>query len=87
MHPLLKPGDEVLFDPSAYRRQPPRAGDIVVARHPLQPDQLIIKRVAEALPDDTYRLAGDNRWDSTDSRAFGPVPRRFIRGRVTSRFA
>ena len=32
---------------------------------------------------DTYFLMGDNRDNSADSRAFGPVPRRLLVGRVS----
>ena len=35
-----------------------------------------------ALRDDEYMVMGDNRRRSTDSRAFGPVPRRNILGKV-----
>jgi len=34
------------------------------------------------LGDDEFFTAGDNRWDSRDSRSFGPVRRREIIGRV-----
>jgi nickel-type superoxide dismutase maturation protease len=86
MLPLLKPGEEVLVDPKAYQDTDPQPGDIVVARHPLQPDIRMIKRVKARLEDGCYRLEGDNSLESTDSRSFGPVPREHILGRVTSRF-
>ena len=86
MAPLLEPGDEVLADPRAYRRSPPRSGDIVVARHPFCTDLLLIKRVVEVHEDGTCVLEGDNPAESTDSRAFGALPRERILGRVTSRF-
>ena len=31
-----------------------------------------------------YVVMGDNRWKSQDSRAYGPIPRGRIRGRVTA---
>jgi len=34
------------------------------------------------VPPDTYFVMGDNRYDSYDSRIFGPVPRKYIRGRA-----
>lgn len=85
--PLLKPGDEVLIDPLAYRRQPPQPGDIVVAQHPFQSDLRMVKRVKSTLEDGRCYLAGDNPLESSDSRSFGPVTPRHILGRVTSRFA
>ncbi len=38
------------------------------------------------LADDSYFVLGDNRDNSNDSRAFGPVPRDLIKGRVWVRF-
>ncbi|PIE35338.1 nickel-type superoxide dismutase maturation protease [candidate division KSB3 bacterium] len=86
MTPLLKPGDEILIDPRAYRRHSPCVGDIVVARHPYRMDVRVIKRVAQVLNNDRYDLQGDNSIASTDSRSFGVVPRQHILGQVTSRF-
>lgn len=86
MAPLLEPGDEVLVDPRAFRRTPPRPGDIVVARHPYRTDLLLIKRVAQVLENGNCTLEGDNQSESTDSRAFGSLPAERIMGRVTSRF-
>ncbi len=87
MVPLLEPGDEVLVDTRAYRKTPPRPGDIVVARHPYRTDLLLIKRVAQVLDNGYCALKGDNPSESTDSRTFGSLPPERILGRVTSRFA
>jgi nickel-type superoxide dismutase maturation protease len=86
MLPRLKPGDEVLIDPGAYREASPRPGDIVVARHPYRTDVHLIKRVASVVEDGSCILEGDNPSEGTDSRIFGPVAPDLILGRVTSRF-
>ncbi len=86
MTPLLKPGDEVLINPGAYRRAPPKPGDIVVARHPYRADLRLVKRVASVLADGRCFIEGDNLSESTDSRSFGAVAFEQILGRVTSRF-
>ena len=86
MSPLLKPGDEVLVNPRAYRRMPPNPGDIVVARHPYRIDLLLVKRVAAVLADGHCLIEGDNPSESTDSRSFGAVTPKQILGQVTSRF-
>lgn len=85
MRPLLAAGDEVLVDPQAYRRQPPRIGDLVVARHPIQTDLEIIKRIKGVQGDGRYRLQGDNPDPAQNSPCL--VPARLILGRVTNRFA
>src|SRR5258708_15791883 len=61
MLPALRPGDRLLVRPGARIG----AGDIVIARHPLQPGRLIVKRV-------THR-AGDGLWlESDNQRPSGP---------------
>jgi nickel-type superoxide dismutase maturation protease len=86
MSPLLKAGDEVLVNPRAYVRTLPRPGDVVVARHPYRSGLRLVKRVAAVLENGHCLLEGDNSSESTDSRAFGPLPPEHILGRVTSRF-
>jgi signal peptidase I len=87
MYPTLRPGERVLFDRLAYRASAPRAGDIVLARHPARPGVRFIKRVA-ASPDsvslapDEYWLLGDDPDRSTDSRQLGPFARRDILARA-----
>src|SRR3990172_11612933 len=48
MYPTLVPGERLLFDRLAYRRGPPRRGDVVLASHPQRPGTRIIKRIAGA---------------------------------------
>jgi nickel-type superoxide dismutase maturation protease len=86
MLPALRPGDEVLIDPGAYRRVPVQPGDLVVARHPYRTDVQLVKRVGSVLDDGRCALEGDNPSESTDSRSFGAVAPERIVGRVTSRF-
>ncbi|MCA9922718.1 MAG: nickel-type superoxide dismutase maturation protease [Anaerolineales bacterium] len=88
MLPTLRDGEIVLLDPNAYRRQPPRVGDIVVAKHPFEMDVKLIKRITAVTEDGRFHLQGDNpsALASTDSRSFGPVPQSTILGRLTSRF-
>ncbi|MBV6622157.1 MAG: nickel-type superoxide dismutase maturation protease [Rivularia sp. (in: Bacteria)] len=85
MLPELQPGDEILFDPKAYRQKLPQVGDIVVALHPYESKQ-IIKRVAVVLADGSCFLIGDNTSSSTDSRSYGLIPLKKILGKVTSKF-
>lgn len=87
MRPTLEPGDHVLVDPRAYRRRPPRIGDVVLARHPYRRGVEVVKRLGATLPDGRLLLAGDNPEESTDSRAFGAVPIDRLRGRVVLRLS
>ena len=61
MHPTLSPEERVLFDRLAYRRSPPRRGDIVLASHPKRPRLRIVKRVV-GLPGDRIAVDGDRCW-------------------------
>ncbi len=86
MMPILKPGDEVLIQISAYQKENPQLGHIVVARHPYRRDVILIKRVIEVLAEGRCQLQGDCPSESTDSRSFGSIPLDHLIGRVTSRF-
>lgn len=86
MLPEFAPGDELFLDPRAYRRRAPCVGDVVMARHPLAPQEIILKRVAFVSPDGRVFLRGDNPQASTDSRTLGLFPPEHILGRVTSRY-
>ena len=81
MWPVLAPQDTVLASLAGVT-----AGDIAIARHPQQPDRLIIKRVKEVFYDGGVYLISDNVHEPSarDSRHFGVVSASQIVGRVTS---
>lgn len=85
MYPTLRDGERVVVDTTACREAPPAVGDVVLARHPFMRDMWMIKRVVGVADDGRYLLRGDNALESSDSRSFGPVPLRSIRGRVAHR--
>ena len=85
MSPVLASGEEVFVDPGAYRKSPPRVGDVVLSAHPFRTDTQLIKSVRGVTADGAVVLIGENPSASTDSRSFGPVPADHIRGRVVSR--
>jgi nickel-type superoxide dismutase maturation protease len=82
MEPALRPGDWLLV----RRSRRIRAGQIVLARHPGQPDLLIVKRAARRV-DGGWWLESDNPGaGAVDSRRFGPVPASLVEGRVLVRY-
>lgn len=86
MLPLLPPGEEVLVNPDAYRDRLPQAGEIVVVRHPYNPNLRLIKWVVSGGSDQGCFVQGLNLAESTDSRHFGLVPQTCLLGQVVCRF-
>jgi nickel-type superoxide dismutase maturation protease len=84
MIPTLLPGDRLLVESWTYRRRPPRVGELVLARDPRASERELVKRVV-GIRDGLVALRGDGE-GSTDSRAFGPIPRPTIRWRVLARY-
>lgn len=58
MVPTFGSGDYLIIDEVSYRFEPPKRGDVVVFRFPLEPKKFLIKRVA-GLPGETIEIAGD----------------------------
>jgi len=96
MAPTLAAGDYLVA--TAARPGSVRRGTLVVVAHPDRPDYELIKRVA-GVPGDTigetesrmlgageFWVLGDDSSKSTDSRSFGPVAHRAIRGVVRLRY-
>jgi len=77
MRPTLLPGDRLLV----VYGSPVRPGDVVLLRHPLQHDLLIVKRAAERRGDGWWVL-GDNPRVRNDSREFGVVPDELVVARA-----
>ena len=82
MEPALPDGSLVLVDPGAYRTRAPRAGDVVLARHPYVRDLRLVKRVVSEPKENRVALVGDRAEASHDSRDFGSVPLGDVMGQV-----
>lgn len=81
MVPTLRHGDQLLVRYGSRVRP----GDVVVLRHPLQQDLLIVKR-AVGRRDGGWWVLGDNPFAESDSRVFGVVPDDLVLARVLWRF-
>lgn len=86
MTPTVSEGERVLVSRASYWFRSPRAGDLVVVRDPREPERLLLKRLDRRERDGAWLVLGDNADASTDSRAFGPVTRDAILGRVWFRY-
>jgi nickel-type superoxide dismutase maturation protease len=84
MLPTLRHGDWLLIQ---YVKSPDvvREGDVVILRHPLQQDLLIVKRAVERREGGWWVL-GDNTFAESDSRQFGTVPDELVLARGLGRF-
>ena len=81
MNPTLRDGEVVLVNRNAEIN----VGDIVVAKHPVEQNSEVVKRVERINERENYFLVGDNLEDSNDSRHFGAVTREYIKGKVVAR--
>jgi hypothetical protein len=57
-----------------------------VARHPGQPDLLLVKRAARELAGGWWLESDNTAAGAVDSRTFGPVPAQLIEARVILRY-
>ena len=81
MVPTLYQGDQVFVRYGARVR----AGHVVVLRHPLQQNLLIVKRAVQRRDGGWWVLA-DNPGAGADSTVYGVVPDELILGRVLARY-
>ncbi|MGH9188761.1 MAG: nickel-type superoxide dismutase maturation protease [Acidimicrobiales bacterium] len=81
MRPTLGPGDRLLV----LRVGRAGPGRLVTLEDPRHPGRLMVKRVVRRWVDG-LEVVGDNPASSTDSRSFGPVSPRSVRGRVVYRY-
>jgi len=78
MNPLLKGQDRILIKKTRHYK----VGDIVVSKHPIQSDLVIVKKIESIDPHGRLKLVGINELAS--SHRFGLVKKSFVLGKVTS---
>jgi len=87
MAPTLLPGDRLIVESATFQRRQPRAGELVLAPDPREPQRELVKRVvAIDAEEGALHLRGDAPGASTDSRAFGALPVAAVRWRVLARY-
>lgn len=80
MSPTFVPGDRLLIDPLGTIE----VGDVIVIRHPFEKDIEMLKRVSKIEDDGSFFVLGDNPEESTDSRSFGSVSAKHLKGKAVS---
>lgn len=78
MSPTFSQEDSVLVSSIPFLFGKPKIGDIVVFE---KYNRLYVKRI-QTIDNEKYFLVGDNKNDSQDSRRFGSVEQKQIRGKV-----
>lgn len=94
MLPTLQDEQIIFVNKMAYWKNAPQNGDIVIVREPIDNTQ-VVKRIVGTpgtaitiedktfiLKEDEYYIEGDNRDNSIDSRAYGPIRSERIIGKV-----
>ncbi len=94
MLPTLQDKQIIFVNKTAYWKNAPQNGDIVIVREPIDNVQ-VVKRIVGTpgaaitiedktfiLKEDEYYIEGDNRDNSIDSRAYGPIRSERIIGKV-----
>lgn len=98
MEPTYHNGDYLIVDEASYLASDPKKDDVIIFRYPKNTKVFFIKRIiglpneeitvngkSVKLGDDEYFVMGDNRDFSSDSRIWGPVPKKLIIGRSFAR--
>ena len=78
MEPQYQENDSVIVSFLPLLLGKPKKGDVVVFE---KFNRIYIKRIGK-IEEDKYFLVGDNKKDSNDSRRFGLVSRKQIKGKV-----
>ena len=81
MLPTLCQGDFLIYKPFNHERNKLEEGNLIIVKHPIKQDILLVKRVF-SINLDFIDVRGDNELNSMDSREFGLVNYKQIKGVV-----
>ena len=84
MWPTYCDGDKITA--SKVSKKVLTVGDIIVSKHPLKSEVIIVKRIKQILEDEKLFLQGDNPdpLASEDSHNFGPVNTNLVIGIINN---
>ena len=71
MHPSVKNNQKIIFKEFCYQKI--KIGDLILFKHPIIVNRIVIKRVSKITSDGAFFVLGDNPTFSTDSRTYGTV--------------
>jgi nickel-type superoxide dismutase maturation protease len=83
LSPFFESGDYVVVADRRVLLRPLHPGDIIVFRHPYY--GILIKRLDHVLSSGEELFVLGTHPESTDSRTFGPIPKKWVTGRVIYR--
>ncbi len=93
MAPTLEDHDRLIVNKLVYELGDPRPGDIVMLYYPLNPEKMLPVEFRshddwgpQVVQQGYYFVMGDHRNNSSDSRHWGPVPKKYIVGKVKVRW-
>ena len=81
MIPTLYEGDLLIYKPFNHQSNEIEVGNLIILRLPVQEEVLIVKRVF-SINSNHIEVRGDNESYSIDSREFGPISYKQIKGIV-----
>ncbi len=81
MLPTLNQDDLLIYKPFNYKKDILKEGEIVILKHPKENGKLIVKRVSKVSLKN-IQVIGDNEFMSIDSRHFGLISFKEVKGVV-----
>ena len=81
MAPAINDGDLIIYKPFKESQEKLLQGYLVVVKHPIEKNTLIVKRISK-VHSSSIEILGDNQIESIDSRHFGAIRKTLIKGIV-----